>query len=211
MKLRNYAQLALPRPIVGFTDVTLRSLPVLSFVICLTMTISARASEIYPCSAGGLSPTSSLCASSNMLDEISGMEGIEMNFYGSQIASDTNISFKNVNYYEIYTPKSATTQQSSSNEGTNNFGGGSLTGSVNTSTSGDPSSSDPGTSIFSSDSSVPGTPVDSQIVKSDLAQATQQPLTDPVPEPRYSIIAMLIAGLAISVWRKLPQDRRPVL
>jgi len=146
-----------------------------------------------------------------MLDQISGMEGIEMNFYGSQIASDTDISFKNVNYYQIYTPKSATTQQSPSNKWTNNFGGGSLTGSVNTLTSGDPSSGDPGTSIFSSDSSVPDTPVDSQIVKSDLAQGTPQPLTDPVPEPRYSIIAMLIAGLAISVWRKLQQGRQQVL
>ena len=123
-----------------------------------------------------------------MLDQISGLEGIEMNFYGSQDASDTDISFKNVSYYQIYTPKSsASNQQPSSNNGTNNFGGGSWTGSVNTPTSGDPSSSDPGTKHFFSEISAADTPVDSQIVKSDLTQGTPQPLTTLDPTPGASL------------------------
>ena len=212
MKPRNPAQSALLRPLVRLTDVTLRSLPALSLVIGLTMTISARADGLYSCTALRLSPTSGLCTSTNMLNQISGIEGIEMNFYGSQVASDTDISFKNVNYYQIFTPKPATNHQTSSNEGTNNFGGGSWTGSTNTSAFPDPSSSNPGSSVFSSDISVLNTPVDSEILKSDLANG-KQPLTtlDPVPEPRYSVIAMLIAGLAISTLRKLQQGRRRVL
>ena len=213
MKPRNHAhaQWALLRVLRRFTDVTLRSWPALSLVIGLTMTISARADSVYSCTAVRLSPTNELCASPNMLDQISGIEGIEMNFYGSLVASDADISFKNVNYYQIYAPKPATKEQSSNNNGTNNFGGGAWTGSVNTSTPPDPSLSDPGPSIFSSDSSVPDTPLDTEIVKSDLANGPQ-PLTtlDPAPEPRYSVITMLLAGLAISILRKLQRSRRRV-
>ena len=176
------------------------------------MTISARADSVHSCTAVRLSPTSSLCTSTNMLDRISGIEGIEMNFYGSQVASDADISFKNVNYYQIFTPKPATNQQSSSDKDTNNFGGGSWTGPADSSTPPNPYSSDPGPSVFSSDSSVLDMPLDSQIVKSDLANGTQ-PLTnlDPAPEPRYSVIAMLMAGLAIGILRKRQQGRRQVL
>jgi len=214
MKPRNYAQSALLRPPVRFTYVTLRNWSALSLVIGLTMAISAHADSVYSCTAVRLSPTNELCASPNMLDQISGIEGIEMNFYGSLVASDADISFKNVNYYQIYAPKPATKEQSSNNNGnngTNNFGGGAWTGSVNTSTPPDPSLSDPGPSIFSSDSSVPDTPLDTEIVKSDLANGPQ-PLTtlDPAPEPRYSVITMLLAGLAISILRKLQQSRRRV-
>jgi len=147
-----------------------------------------------------------------MLNEISGIEDIEMNFYGSQVAPDADISFKNVNYYQIFTPKPATNPQLFSHQGTNDFGGGSWTGSTNSPAFPDPSSSNPGSSDFSSDDSVVNTPVDSEIIKSDLINGNQ-PLTnlDPVPEPRYSVIALLIAGLAIGTLRKFQHDRRRVL
>ncbi len=149
--------------------------------------------------------------SANMLDQINGIEGIEMNFYGSQDASDADISFRNISYYQVFTPKSAT-KQPSSNQATNNFGGSEPgTGSINPSTPADPSSSDPTPSILSPDSSISDTPVDSEVVKSDLANGTPLTTLDPTPEPRYSAIALLMAGLAIGVLRKLQQRRRQVL
>jgi hypothetical protein len=144
----------------------------------------------------------------SMLDQISGIEGLEMNFYGSQTASDIEIAFKNVSYYSSYTPKpKASTDQSSDTSTDFGFGDGLWPGSGDTSSTGGSSGSD--LSSFS-DSASFDQPLHSEIVKADLTNGTPNLTTDlsPVPEPRSFVLEMLIAGLAIGIWHKLRQGRQ---
>jgi len=142
-----------------------------------------------------------------MLDQISGIEGLEMNFFGSSAASDIEISFKNVSYYSSYTPKPKASKDQSSDTSDMGLGDGFSPGSSNTSTTEGSSGSDP--SPFSDNASF-DQPLNSEIVQADLASGTPNLPTDlnSVPEPRYFLVEILIAALAIGIWLKRRQGRQ---
>ncbi len=191
---------------VRFTNVARLAWPALSFAMSLLVPFSARANSV--CGSGGFAPEAGLCSSMSMLDRISGIEGLEINFFGSQAASDMEIAFKNVSYYSSYTPKpKASKDQSSATSTGSGFGDGVWPGSGNTSTTGGSSGSNPS---FSSDSASFNQPLPSEIVKADLVSGTPNLPTDlnAVPEPRFFGVELLIAGLAIGIWLKLRQGRR---
>jgi len=142
-----------------------------------------------------------------MLDQISGIEGLEMNFFGWSAASDIEISFKNVSYYSSYTPKPKVSKDQSSDTSDFGFGDGLWPGSSNTSNTGGSSGSGPG---FVSDSASFDQPLPNEIVQADLASGTPKLPTDlnSVPEPRYFLVEILIAALAIGIWLKRRQGRQ---
>ncbi len=142
----------------------------------------------------------------SMLDQISGIEGLEMNFFGSSAASDIEISFKNVSYYSSYTPKPKVSKDQSSAPSDIGLGDGLWPGASKTSTTGG-SSSDP--SSFS-DNALFDQPLNREIVQADLASGGPKLPTDlnPVPEPRYFLVEILIAALSIGIWLKRQQGRQ---
>src|SRR5579864_6636079 len=89
-----------------FANASRRSLAALPLAISLIATISARADS--SCPEAWLSQEIGLCESASMVQKISGIQGTEMNFYGSSEASDEEITFKVVNYYIDLTPKLGT-------------------------------------------------------------------------------------------------------
>jgi hypothetical protein len=162
----------------------------LSVVAGLAIAGLAQANGVSAC-AGALSPSeSALCDSSDLVNRISGIEGVEMNFYGSEFASTDQIAFKNVSYYSSFTPSA----KSSSNDAQNSApgldgtpaAGNNLTDFTGPLTGPDPNALD--------------TPLQSQAVKSDLASTNNDKIPgdlNSVPEPRYAGIVTLIAGLAL--------------
>jgi hypothetical protein len=142
----------------------------------------------------------------SMLDRISGIEGLALNFYGSQAASDMEIAFKNVSYYSSYTPKVKVSKDQSSDTPTEfDLGDGLWPG--NTSSTAGSSGGDPS---FSPESSTVDQPLPKEIVQADLVNGAQNLPRDlsSVPEPRYFAVEMLFAGLATGIWLKLRRGRQ---
>ncbi len=174
------------------------------FVVSVGLIAPARANSV--CTATSWASENGLCFSSSMLDRISGIEGIEMNFFGTQTASDAEIAFKFVNYYSSYTPKSKEGNDQSPNVTFtgNNFGGSSETNSTNP--PGKSPWNDPKPGLSSGDNVIDG-PIHQNVIVTDLARDPLK-LTDDinvVPEPSYTVFGVLLAGLAIGIWRKLQQ------
>jgi len=161
------------------------------------VTFSARADSL--CASAGLAPEAGLCSSISLLDRISGIEGLALNFYGSQAGSDIEISFKNISYYSSYTPKPKGSKDQSSDTSADFGSGDGLWAG--------PSGSNPS---FSPESSTVDQPLPKEIVQADLANGALNLPRDlsSVPEPRYFAVEMLFAGLATGIWLKLRRGRQ---
>jgi len=203
MTRRNFSETAQTRPSARFANASRRSLAALPLAICLITAIAARADS--SCAETWLSQEIGLRQSSSMVQTISGIQGTELNFYGSSYASDAEITFKVLNYYSSLTPSLGTSKNKSSNNATtNDFGGG---GASNTSTTDTTSESGPAPESSSVNSVLIEGPLHPDVVAAALT-SNSTPTLNPVPEPRYSVLAVFLVGFSLPLWRKLQKSRR---
>ena len=176
--------------VARFMNVSKLGLIPLALVASLATAGLAQANSISACAGEWSSSVSAICNSADMVNRISGIEGVEMNFYGSEFASDDQIAFKTVSYYSSYTPHA----KSSSND------------SQNSAPSGDGTPAGNDLTDFTGTVIGPGpvtvdTPLQVQAVKSDLTSTRDAIPGDlnSVPEPRYAGIVLLLAGFAVAL------------
>ena len=180
----------------------------------LTVPIAMGLILAIPTQAGNI-PFSSWCNStwftaagvcsnpSNVLDQISGMEGVQLNFFGSSGASDLNVGFKNFNYYNPGNTFQGKSRGSSNTDFTDDSWG-----STDTSNWGSPQ----GDLVPPQDPQNPDDPPgQNKGFTSDFTSITNLDTgiddPSPVPEPRYSALAALIAALAFLGFRGLQRRR----
>lgn len=168
----------------------------MAVVVALAVAGSARADSI-DCNASWRRSTSGLCSGGT-----SGFEEIQMNFFGSQDASDSDVAFTPVNYYASYAPKAQTSTPT-------DFVADDLAGGGWVNPDPNPTSSTPG-----GNSGTALTNLSNVIPTSHVAASTFASLSDPppdpavVPEPANSALVVFGLGLMALLLRK-GQQRGP--